>query len=84
MLSINDFTCKINVANEHAQREKSFENRVETVYREALADLFRGTKNVKHMVNMLKVREIYRHLSNASNREDVAANVISDIIMKMS
>jgi uncharacterized protein len=74
----------LSVANDHAQRAKSLENRVETVYREALADLFQGTKNVKHVVNMLKVREIYRHLSNAADREDVAANVISDIIMKMS
>ncbi len=74
----------LTVANDHAQRAKSLENRVETVYREALADLFQGTKNVKHVVNMLKVREIYRHLSNASDREDGAANVISDIIMKMS
>ena len=73
----------LNVANDHAQRAKSLENRVETVYCEALADLFQGTKNVKHVVNMLKVREIYRHLSNAADREDVAANVISDIIMKM-
>jgi hypothetical protein len=72
------------VASDHAQRAKALENRVETVYREALADLFKGTKNVKHVVNMLKVREIYRHLSNAADREDTAANVIADILMKMS
>jgi predicted phosphate transport protein (TIGR00153 family) len=72
------------VASDHAQRAKALENRVETVYREALADLFKSTKNIKHVVNMLKVREIYRHLSNASDREDNAANVISDIIMKSS
>jgi uncharacterized protein len=72
------------VASDHAQRAKSLENRVETVYREAIADLFKGTKNVKHVVNMLKVREIYRHLSNAADREDTAANVIADILMKMS
>lgn len=72
------------VASDHAQRAKALENRVESVYREALADLFKGTKNVKHVVNMLKVREIYRHLSNASDREDTAANVIADILMKMT
>jgi hypothetical protein len=72
------------VASDHAQRAKALENRVETVYREAIADLFKGTKNVKHVVNMLKVREIYRHLSNAADREDTAANVIADILMKMS
>ncbi len=70
------------VANEHVQRAKALENRVETVYREAIADLFRGPKNVKHVMVMLKVREIYRHLSNAADRIDMAANVIADIIMK--
>ena len=74
------------VSNEHVQRAKALENRVETVYREALADLFRGPKDkeVKHIINMLKVREIYRHLSNSADREDMAANVIADIIMKIS
>jgi predicted phosphate transport protein (TIGR00153 family) len=74
----------LSVAQDHAQRAKAFENRVEQVYREAIADLFRGPKNFKHVMTMLKVREIYRHLSNAADREDTAANVISDIIMKMS
>lgn len=72
------------VATDHAQRAKALENRVEGVYREAIADLFHGVKDFKHVMNVLKVREIYRHLSNASDREDVAANVISDIVMKMS
>lgn len=72
------------VANEHVQRAKALENRVENVYREALAELFRGPKDNKHIINMLKVREIYRHLSNAADREDTAANVIADIIMKIS
>ncbi|HEX9029317.1 MAG TPA: DUF47 family protein [Anaerolineales bacterium] len=74
----------LTVANDHAQRAKSLENQVEAVYRVALADLFHGPKEVKHVFNVLKAREIYRHLSNAADREDDAANVISDIIMKMS
>jgi hypothetical protein len=74
----------LTVAQDHAQRAKAFENRVEKVYREAIADLFRGPKNFKQVMTILKVREIYRHLSNAADREDTAANVISDIIMKMS
>jgi uncharacterized protein len=71
-------------ASDHVARAKSLENRVEGEYRGALADLFKGTKNVKHVVEMLKVREIYRHMSNAADRQDTAANVIADIIMKMS
>ncbi len=70
------------VANEHASRAKSLENRVEGVYREALADLFRGAEDLKHVVKMLKLREVYRHLSNAADRGDEAADVVADIVVK--
>jgi hypothetical protein len=73
-----------NVAIEHAQRAKALENRVETVYREALAELFSGPEDVTHIVKMLKKREVYRHLSNAADRGDEAANIISDIVVKMT
>jgi hypothetical protein len=72
------------VANEHAQRAKALENRVEGVYREALADLFGGPQDVAHVIEMLKMREVYRHLSNAADRGDEAANVIADIVVKMT
>jgi len=72
------------VANEHAQRAKALENRVEGVYREALADLFKGAEDIKHVVKMLKSREVYRHLSNAADRGDEAANVIADIVVKIT
>jgi uncharacterized protein len=47
-------------------------------YHSALADFFKGTDTVY----MLKMREIYRHLSNAADRGDEAANIISSIVMK--
>jgi len=72
------------VATEHANNAKRIENQVETTYREAIAELFQETKDVKHVINVLKVREIYRHLSNAADRQDQAANVISDIILKIA
>lgn len=72
------------VSTEHAQRAKALENRVEGVYREALADLFRDVEDVKHVVNMMKLREVYRHLSNAADRGDEAANVIADIVVKIA
>jgi uncharacterized protein len=71
-----------NVAIDHAQRAKALENRVEAVYREAIADLFNSADDVEHVVEMLKKREVYRHLSNAADRGDEAANVISDIVVK--
>lgn len=71
-----------NVALDHAQRAKALENRVEAVYRDAVADLFSGPENVHHVVEMLKLREVYRHLSNAADRGDEAANIIADIVVK--
>ncbi len=69
-----------NVAMEHAREAKSCENKMEKEYRAALGDLFEGTDPVY----MIKMREIYRHLSNAADRGDEAANIISDIIVKMT
>jgi predicted phosphate transport protein (TIGR00153 family) len=72
------------VAGEHAQRAKALENRVEDVYREAVADLFSGPQTVEDILQMLKMREVYRHLSNAADRGDEAANVVADIVVKMT
>ncbi len=73
-----------NVASEHAVRAKALENQVEGLYREAIADLFQGPKDVGHVVEMLKLRELYRHMSNAADRGDEAANLIGDIVVKMT
>lgn len=70
------------VAIEHSQRAKALENRVEGVYREAIADLFTGPEDIHHVVEMLKMREVYRHLSNAADRGDEAGNIIADIVVK--
>jgi hypothetical protein len=65
---------------EHVIRAKKTENLVEHIYREGLAELFKNTD----VVTILKVREIYRHLSNAADRGDEAANIIGDILVKMT
>lgn len=72
------------VTNEHAQRAKALENRVERVYREALADLFDKPQDIEHIMEILKLREVYRHLSNAADRGDEAANHMSDIVVKLT
>lgn len=71
------------VAQNHAVRAKQIENQVENLYRQALADLFHQPKDSEHIVEMLKLRETYRHLSNAADRGDEAANILSDIVVKM-
>jgi uncharacterized protein len=72
------------VALDHAVRAKALENRAESIYRSAVADLFKEPKTVEDIVEILKMREIYRHLSNAADRGDEAANIIGDIVVKMT
>jgi predicted phosphate transport protein (TIGR00153 family) len=72
------------VASEHATRAKALENRVERVYREAVGKLFIGAQDMHHVMQMLKLREVYRHLSNCADRGDQAANIIQDIVVKMA
>ncbi|MBU0512793.1 MAG: DUF47 family protein [Chloroflexi bacterium] len=70
------------VANDHAVRAKALENRIEHVYREALSQLFDDPEDLNGVMEILKLREIYRHLSNAADRVDAAANTIADIVVK--
>ena len=86
LIAVERLEEHIGVAGDHAQRAKALENRVESVYREALADLFNeatGSDN-DAIVKLLKQREVYRHLSNAADRGDEAANVIADIVVKVA
>ena len=72
------------LANDHAVRAKQLENQAETMYREAVRELFEGISELPDVVRVLKMREVYRHLSNAADRGDEAANVIGDIVVKMT
>ncbi len=70
------------VANEHARRVKGLENRVENAYRQSLATMFNGPQDIAHIMEMLKTREVLRHMSNASDQGDRAADIILDIGIK--
>lgn len=70
------------VASDHVRTAKSLENNIEEIYRQALANLFTDVNDVKQVVKVMKLREVYRHLSNAGDRVDDAANVIADIVVK--
>lgn len=53
--------------------------RMEKLYRRGLAELFQGTD----YMNMLKRREIYRHLDRAGGRLEHCANTLHDIVVKI-
>ena len=83
-LAVQQLKTRPAVANDHAVRAKGLENQAEKMYREALVDLFDGITKIEDVVYVLKMREVYRHLSNAADRGDEAANVIGDIVVKMT
>ena len=72
------------VALDHSRRTKHRENQVERIYREAIADLFSGPEDIHHIMKMMRIREVYRHISNAADQADQAANVIGVVVMKMT
>src|SRR5690554_4721906 len=64
-LALDRLTGHPNVASMHAIRARGVNNDMETLYATALADLFKKPKDLDNVVNMLKLREIYRHLFHA-------------------
>lgn len=67
-------------ANQAAMKTKSMENKMEGIYRRAIAEL----THEPDIHYLIKAREVYRHLSNAADRADGAANVINSIIVKQN
>lgn len=68
-----------NVAVEYALRAKRIENKMNDCYLAALKELFSGDD---HRL-MFALREIYRHFNRSADRVDEAANIISNIVVKM-
>ena len=68
------------VSADHLVRARKAENFVEHRYREGLVELFK----TKDFIAILKKREIYRHLSNAADRAAASADIVNDIIVKIT
>lgn len=67
-----------NKSVENMVAAKKMENQIEDMYRKANAELF----DMTDMNHIFKVREVYRHLSNAGDRADEAADIIGAIVIK--
>jgi uncharacterized protein Yka (UPF0111/DUF47 family) len=72
------------VAGDHARQAKKLEGQVDHLYRVAVADLFTKPKDFKELMAMLRRREVYRHVSNMSDRAAAAANVFGMVVMKLT
>jgi predicted phosphate transport protein (TIGR00153 family) len=69
-------------ADEHAIRAKALENQMEALYTRAIADLFNTPTDLAQVMDILKLREVYRHLLHAAQSIGLASNRISDLVMK--
>ena len=72
------------VASDHANRVRDLEREVERVYRAGIRDLIAGASAPQAMPEILYRREVYRHISNMSDRAVSAANVLGMVVMKIA
>jgi uncharacterized protein Yka (UPF0111/DUF47 family) len=81
----------------HTVRTREAERDIEDLYREALENMFQGEQYLKltvpgqtpdvlsvldYVINSIKRREVYRHLSNAADRLAHAGEALRDISIK--
>jgi uncharacterized protein len=62
-----------------AKKVKKLENIMNVRYHESIAELFTSDDIKK----ILKYREIYSHMNHASDKGDMCANLIQDIVVKL-
>ena len=72
------------VALDHAREVRQLERKVERLYRTAIKDLFARATDPERLPGLFYRREVYRHISNMSDRADSAANVFGMVIMKLT
>ena len=81
-LAIDRLELNPDVTSTHTIRARGVKAEIETLYTTALAESFNSPKDLKMVVVLLKLREIYRHLFHAGGRIGDAANTIDDIAVK--
>jgi uncharacterized protein Yka (UPF0111/DUF47 family) len=82
-LAVKRLSDNPRVAGEQARRAKKLQNEVEQIYREAIGELFQKATDFNELMEMLRRREIYRHVSNMADRANQAADVLGMIVMKV-
>ena len=78
--AIKNLSADLLLAADHAKKAKKLENHIEYLYHAALVVLFED----KNITDVLKKREIFRHLSNTADKCDETADIIRDIAVKLS
>jgi uncharacterized protein Yka (UPF0111/DUF47 family) len=78
-------TCVMNLEKDHnvvtreAVKVKKMENALNELFHKSIAELFEG-EDIK---KILKYREIYNHMNHASDKGDLCADILLNIVVKM-
>ena len=72
------------VAGDHAARVQEKEREVEDVYRAAVKEIIARAADPASVPAVLARREVYRHISNMSDRALDAANLFGMVVMKLA
>jgi uncharacterized protein Yka (UPF0111/DUF47 family) len=83
-LAIQRLANNPRVAGDHAHEVHNMESEVERLYRAAIKDLFARATDPERLPGLFYRREVYRHISNMSDRADSAANVLGMVVMKLA
>jgi len=83
LLAIQRLEHHPNVATTHVIRIKNIQNDADTFYTEALGTLYKkDVSNLNEMLNILKLREMYRELYHAVNTAEETGDIISHVVVK--
>lgn len=83
-LAIQRLATNPRVAGDHAHDVHQREIAVERIYRAAIKELFARATDVPGLPALFYRREVYRHISNMSDRADSASNVFGMVVMKLA
>lgn len=83
-LAIQRLSKNPRLAGDHANAVHAKEAEVERIYRAAIRDLFARAADPQALPAIFYRREVYRHISNMSDRADYAATVFGMIVMKLA
>jgi uncharacterized protein len=81
--AISELRQKLNLKNilAHCVEINRLENKADTVYRAALAELFNDSRDIPYII---KWREIYEYMETATDRCEDVANVLEGVALKYS
>ena len=73
------------IASEHVVNVTKLEGKIDRIYRDAVKVLFGNNEDLeKDLKTILYTREVYRHISNMSDKAQAAANVLGMAVIKLS